>query len=321
MLDVEVQLVPIHGSVELAPRLDAAEAIADLVSTGETLRQNGLRPIATMLESEAVLLVRAGPRRPARRAIAESLATVMESVIAARDKRYLMLNAPDQALQSVVELLPGLDSPTVLPLARSDMHAVHAVVDRRQVVELLGPLRAAGARSILVLPIENLVPMIRPDLADHRALPLAGGLGGARAGRPAGAAARPEHPARLARLVRGRGGPAGARCRCTRYPDSRYQPLREAIAAYTGFPAEQVIATGGADEALILCALLSLSPRRPGLRRQPLLRHVRERHPAGRRRAQPTTPRAPACTGSARPTTPPARTARRMRRSRARAWS
>jgi ATP phosphoribosyltransferase len=156
-LGVEVQLVPIHGSVELAPRLDAAEAVADLVSTGETLRQNGLRPVATILESEAVLLVRDGIDEQ-RRGIAASLATVMASVIAARDKRYVMLNAPDAALDRVIELLPGLDSPTVLPLARGDMHAVHAVVDRRQVVELLAPLRAAGARSILVLPIENLVP-------------------------------------------------------------------------------------------------------------------------------------------------------------------
>jgi ATP phosphoribosyltransferase len=154
---IDVQIVPIHGSVELAPRLDAAEAIADLVSSGETLRSNGLRPIATVLESEAVLLVR--PDLDDRQlAVADDLRTVMESVIAARDKRYLMLNVHDSSLDDVVELLPGLESPTVLPLARSGMHAVHAVVDRRQVVSLLGPLREAGASAILVLPIENLVP-------------------------------------------------------------------------------------------------------------------------------------------------------------------
>jgi ATP phosphoribosyltransferase len=154
---VEVQVVAIHGSVELAPRLDAAEAICDLVSSGETLRSNGLRPVATVLESEAVLLARPGLDE-GQRQIAQSLATVMESVIAARDKRYLMLNSPDGSLEQVIALLPGLESPTVLPLARTGMHAVHAVVDRRQVVELLTPLRAAGASSILVLPIENLVP-------------------------------------------------------------------------------------------------------------------------------------------------------------------
>ncbi len=150
-------MVAIRGSVELAPRLDAAEAICDLVSSGETLRSNGLRPIATVLESEAILLARPD-LDPDQRAIAQSLATVMESVIAARDKRYLMLNSPERSLESVIGLLPGLESPTVLPLARTGMHAVHAVVDRHQVVELLGPLRAAGASSILVLPIENLVP-------------------------------------------------------------------------------------------------------------------------------------------------------------------
>jgi ATP phosphoribosyltransferase len=154
---VEVQVVAIHGSVELAPRLDAAEAICDLVSSGETLRSNGLRPVATVLESEAVLLARPGLDE-GQRQIAQSLATVMESVIAARDKRYLMLNSPDGSLEQVIALLPGLESPTVLPLARTGMHAVHAVVDRHQVVELLTPLRAAGASSILVLPIENLVP-------------------------------------------------------------------------------------------------------------------------------------------------------------------
>jgi ATP phosphoribosyltransferase len=154
---VEVQVVAIHGSVELAPRLDAAEAICDLVSSGETLRSNGLRPVATVLESEAVLLARPGLDE-GQQQIAQSLATVMESVIAARDKRYLMLNSPDGSLEQVIALLPGLESPTVLPLARTGMHAVHAVVDRHQVVELLTPLRAAGASSILVLPIENLVP-------------------------------------------------------------------------------------------------------------------------------------------------------------------
>jgi ATP phosphoribosyltransferase len=154
---VDVQLVAIHGSVELAPRLQAAEAICDLVSSGETLRQNGLRPVETVLESQAVLLARPG-LNPAQEATAAALSMVMESVLAARDRRYLMLNAPDSSLEDVVALLPGMESPTVLPLARSGMHAVHAVVERRQVVELLGPLRAAGASSILVLPIENLVP-------------------------------------------------------------------------------------------------------------------------------------------------------------------
>ena len=152
-----VETVPIRGSVELAPRLDAADGIVDLVSSGDTLRQNGLRSIATVLESEATLVARRDLDGRAR-AVAAELATVIASVVAARGKRYLMLNAPDESLDDVIALLPGMDSPTVLPLARGGLHAVHAVVDAEAVADLLAPLQATGARSLLVLPIQNLIP-------------------------------------------------------------------------------------------------------------------------------------------------------------------
>ncbi len=154
---MRVETVAVRGSVELAPRLDAAEAVCDLVQSGETLRQNGLLPIATVLESEAVLVARRG-LEPAQQRVADELATVVRSVIDARSRRYLMLNAPDGSLDEIVGLLPGLDSPTVLPLAKPGWHSVHAVVEQRQVMELLEPLRAAGARSLLVLPIHHLIP-------------------------------------------------------------------------------------------------------------------------------------------------------------------
>jgi ATP phosphoribosyltransferase len=154
---MRVETVAVRGSVELAPRLEAAEAVCDLVQSGETLRQNGLRPIATVLESEAVLVARTDLDDEQRR-VAGELATVIRSVIDARSRRYLMLNAPDDSLDAIVDLLPGLDSPTVLPLARPGWHSVHAVVEQRQVMEMLGPLRAAGARSLLVLPIHHLIP-------------------------------------------------------------------------------------------------------------------------------------------------------------------
>ncbi len=154
---MRVETVAVRGSVELAPRLDAAEAVCDLVQSGETMRQNGLRPIATVLESEAVLVTRPG-LEPAQQRVADELATVVRSVIDARNRRYLMLNAPDGSLDAIVGLLPGLDSPTVLPLAKPGWHSVHAVVEQRQVMELLQPLRTAGARSLLVLPIHNLIP-------------------------------------------------------------------------------------------------------------------------------------------------------------------
>ena len=144
------------GSVELAPRLHAADAIVDLVSSGDTLRQNGLVELETLLESQAVLIARRD-LSPQQRALIEELRLLIDSVLAARPKRYVMLNARDERLAEVLALLPGLDAPTVLPLARGDMHAVHAVVDAADVVRLLGPLRAAGASSILVLPIEHLI--------------------------------------------------------------------------------------------------------------------------------------------------------------------
>jgi ATP phosphoribosyltransferase len=153
---VEASVVTLGGSVELAPRLHAADAIVDLVSSGDTLRQNGLVERETLLESQAVLIARRD-LSPQQRALADELQLLIDSVLAARPKRYVMLNARDERLAQVLALLPGLDAPTVLPLARGGMHAVHAVVDAADIVRLLGPLRAAGASSILVLPIEHLI--------------------------------------------------------------------------------------------------------------------------------------------------------------------
>ncbi len=152
---LEAQVVTLSGSIELAPTIGAADAICDLVSTGETLRQNGLHVLGTVLRSEAVLIARADHAADQRIAV---LRTAVESVLAARPKRYLMLNAPDAALDSIIALLPGLDAPTILPLARSDMHAVHAVVDAADLPRLLHPLKEAGASGLLVLPIEHLIP-------------------------------------------------------------------------------------------------------------------------------------------------------------------
>lgn len=152
---IMASVVTLSGSIELAPTIGAADAICDLVSTGETLRQNSLRAIGEVLRSQAVLLARAQDTLDPRIAI---LQTAVESVLAARPKRYLMLNAPDVALEAIIALLPGLDAPTILPLARSDMHAVHAVVDAAELPRLLHPLKEAGASGLLVLPIEHLIP-------------------------------------------------------------------------------------------------------------------------------------------------------------------
>jgi ATP phosphoribosyltransferase len=154
---VPVDVIPLSGAVEVAPRLGLAEAIVDLVSTGSTLVMNGLRPIGDVLASEAVLI--ADPNAVERRS--DDLAaidTMLSAVIEARDRKYLMLNAPRAQLPELEALLPALESPTVIPLAHEGMVAVHSVVGADDVWGLLPRLKAAGASGILVLPIEKLVP-------------------------------------------------------------------------------------------------------------------------------------------------------------------
>jgi ATP phosphoribosyltransferase len=152
LLPDTIELVDVHGSVELAPRLGLADAIVDLVSSGSTLRTNGLRSVARLLESEAVLI---GPREPSAEAL--QLAAVFRSVVQARGARYLMLNAPESALEAIVRLVPGSRAPSVLPLAEPGMVAVHSVVPAADVFRLLPELEAAGATSILLVPLERML--------------------------------------------------------------------------------------------------------------------------------------------------------------------
>ena len=155
--NVAVELIEISGAVEITPLLGVADAIVDLVSTGSTLAVNGLRSIETILESEAQLIShpRLSPEKSERR---RQLETMLASVIAARRKKYVMMNAPADALPLIKNVIPGMGSPTVMPLADPAMIAVHAVVDADAVWALLGPLKEAGATSILVMPIEKLIP-------------------------------------------------------------------------------------------------------------------------------------------------------------------
>ena len=156
-LGVTVELVTISGSVEAAPRLGLADAIVDLVSTGSTASVNGLRRIGQLLESQAVLL--RGPRVDGPKdEHVERLALMLEAVVAARRLRYVMMNAPAAALDEIRAVLPGMGAPSVLQLADPGQIAIHAAVDADQVWDLLGPLKAAGATSILVVPVERLVP-------------------------------------------------------------------------------------------------------------------------------------------------------------------
>jgi ATP phosphoribosyltransferase len=127
------------------------------VSTGSTLVMNGLRPIADVLASEAILV--ANPTAQVERAPElAAVETMLTAVIAARDRKYLMMNAPADRLTALEALLPGLESPSIIPLAHAGMIAIHAVVGADDVWRLLPRLKAAGASGILVLPIEKIVP-------------------------------------------------------------------------------------------------------------------------------------------------------------------
>jgi ATP phosphoribosyltransferase len=148
LLPVDVTLVDVSGSVEIAPRLGLADAIVDLVSSGSTLRTNGLRSLGALLESEAVLVARDDPA-------AAPFAAMLRAVVDARRHRYVMLNAPESALDEITGLLaPRV--PSVLPLADPGMVAVHALVHTADVWRLLPQLEAAGGSSILIVPVERM---------------------------------------------------------------------------------------------------------------------------------------------------------------------
>lgn len=152
---ISITPVPLSGSVEVAPKLDIADAIVDLVSSGSTMLINGLRPIADILESEAVLVGRPGTS-DTNGTIAQVILTI-QSVVAARRKRYVMMNAPADAVTRIEELIPGFEAPTVIPLAHEGMVAVHSVVDSARLGRVLPELKEAGASAILVLPIDQMI--------------------------------------------------------------------------------------------------------------------------------------------------------------------
>jgi ATP phosphoribosyltransferase len=154
---IQVDVIPISGAVEVAPRLGLAEGIVDLVSTGSTLVMNGLRQVGDVLASEAILVANPTAHRQRTDEIA-AIDTMLSAVIAARGRKYLMMNAPAGRLAALEELLPGLESPSVIPLAHEGMIAIHSVVGADEVWGLLPRLKAAGASGILVLPIEKIVP-------------------------------------------------------------------------------------------------------------------------------------------------------------------
>jgi ATP phosphoribosyltransferase len=154
--NIDAQLHAISGSVEIAPNIGLADGICDIVSSGSTLFKNGLKEIEVLLKSEAVLAV--SPKiSDDRMAILKKIQFRIQSVLKGRDSKYILLNAPNDKLAIILSLLPGMRSPTVLPLAEEGWSSVHSVISKNQFWEIIDELKENGAEGILVCPIEKMV--------------------------------------------------------------------------------------------------------------------------------------------------------------------
>ena len=153
---IEAEIHEISGSVEIAPNIGLADAICDLVSSGSTLFKNGLEEKEVLLKSEAWLA--ASPDlSPEKQALVEQLCFRIQAVLKARNNRYLLMNAPDERIPDIVKILPGMKSPTVMPLAEPGWSSIHTVIDEDRFWDIIGQLKQAGAQGILVIPIEKMI--------------------------------------------------------------------------------------------------------------------------------------------------------------------
>lgn len=146
----------ISGSVEIAPGIGLADAICDIVSSGSTLLSNGLKEVETIFRSEAVLISQEN-LSPVKADILAELVFRIQSVQKARDNRYILMNIPNDAIERVIDILPGMKSPTIMPLAIDGWSSLHTVVDQDRFWEVIENVKAAGAEGILVIPIEKMI--------------------------------------------------------------------------------------------------------------------------------------------------------------------
>ena len=153
---IEAEIHEISGSVEIAPGIGLADAICDLVSSGSTLFMNGLKEVETILQSQAVLIKNQG-LAPEKQQLLDRLLFRIQAVKKAKNNKYVLLNAPNEKLKEIISLLPGMKSPTVLPLAEEGWSSVHSVLNENQFWDIIEQLKAAGAQGILVVPIEKMV--------------------------------------------------------------------------------------------------------------------------------------------------------------------
>ena len=153
---VKTDIHVIQGSVEIAPGIGLADGIFDIVSSGSTLVSNNLKEVEVVMKSEALLIGNKNLSAE-KKAILDDLLFRVESVLIADDKKYVRMNAPKANLDEIVKVLPGLKSPTIIPLADPDWCSVHAVLDEKHFWEIVGQLKALGAKGILVTPIEKMI--------------------------------------------------------------------------------------------------------------------------------------------------------------------
>ena len=155
-LGIKAEIEEISGSVEIAPGIGLADAVCDIVSSGSTLMTNGLREVTSILKSQAVII---GNKRLSddKKKILEKLLFRIRSVKSAGENKYILLNAPESAIPDICKILPGMKSPTILPLAEKGWFSLHSVVREDEFWERINQLKSAGAEGILVIPIEKMI--------------------------------------------------------------------------------------------------------------------------------------------------------------------
>ncbi|NRA48776.1 MAG: ATP phosphoribosyltransferase [Phaeodactylibacter sp.] len=153
---IKAEIHEISGSVEIAPNIGLADAICDLVSSGSTLFKNGLEEKEVILKSEACI-VKQPDLSAAKQVILDQIVFRIQSVLKARNNKYILMNAPANQTEAIIEILPGMKAPTVMPLAEAGWNSIHTVIDESKFWEIIDQLKAAGAEGILVIPIEKMI--------------------------------------------------------------------------------------------------------------------------------------------------------------------
>jgi len=154
--NIKAGIHEISGSVEIAPGIGLADAICDIVSTGSTLLSNGLKEVELVMKSEAVLVSRIQLEQ-SKQDILDKLLFRIEAVQQARNNKYILLNCPNDAIEAITNVIPGMKSPTILPLGKEGWSSLHSVVDENDFWEKIDQLKAHGAQGILVIPIEKMI--------------------------------------------------------------------------------------------------------------------------------------------------------------------